>query len=394
MLLVSLVAAVPANAAAVPPFPPCADASVSPAFAADGDMACIGRSGGGSFGLYLSLDRGLSWPKRAATGVTGASSWPGTVVFSPDYASDHAVYWATSAGLFRSVDDGETFTNVDNLTAYGIGQRRPSLFSSPLVPALGALSPRAVGVLAPGRTSPVSWLHQISGERPVSGAPAPTVDFAVTPAGTGLAVGFDWVSATDQARGKQLSLWGCDASWNCSRSLARFAAPGRNGQEFLAGAWLSPAFTSDRTAVFLTTSVKARVGAWRSTDGGATVTRWASLQRVLDGLAGFRQAPQMSLTISGDGRSMWFRARIASVVEQIWASHDGGRTWTLRASGRIGSNGKVLGRTNLPWDPASFLASNPDIRLAGRNLLAAAMKGERYTLWCSSDDGRAWRSRC
>ena len=58
-------------------------------------------------GVFYSADRGMTWA-ATNTGLHGVSI--STVVMSPDYARDGTIYGGGASGVWRSVDDGESWT--------------------------------------------------------------------------------------------------------------------------------------------------------------------------------------------------------------------------------------------------------------------------------------------
>ena len=89
--------------------------AVSPSFASDRTLFAVRGNGG----VHRSTDGGDSWkrvtrglPRYQDTGECCGYYGVSDLAFSPSFADDNTVYLATWNGLFRSIDDGDSWRNV------------------------------------------------------------------------------------------------------------------------------------------------------------------------------------------------------------------------------------------------------------------------------------------
>lgn len=362
------------------------------------ELACIGKGAAGGV-LYRSGDGGRTWSVRSATGVVIGGPTVGAVAFSPAFASDHALFWATDQGLFRSTDDGSTFTNVDPFYS-GNPELGPRLVL--LQATLPSVVDRVGAIMAGGPEPMPSWLYQGVTEIPVGGTPVGDVDFAVTPAGGGFAIGSE---VAPGATGPTFSVWGCNAGWTCGTRLSTLAASSPSVITNFKRAVLSPNFDRDHTAVLFTGNSVGVTSAWRTTDGGRSIRPWPAVQKLIDAMPRARGGlTSIGFSFSVDSKTQWLRLRglhggglhEAGLVEALWVSHDSGRTWSPRGLGRqtVQGGGRVTTSGDLPWEPGSTNMTSADITLAAGGLLLTAVSNDAATTWCSRDDGRSWRKTC
>ncbi|MGQ0594346.1 MAG: WD40/YVTN/BNR-like repeat-containing protein [Gammaproteobacteria bacterium] len=82
--------------------------AVTPSFATDRTVFA-----GTDRGLYKSQDRGVTWAKAASTSTDVNGGYIETIAVSPDYRNDRTILLSLRGkGLYRSADDGTSFSKI------------------------------------------------------------------------------------------------------------------------------------------------------------------------------------------------------------------------------------------------------------------------------------------
>lgn len=415
---VAVSAAAAAAPAAVAPSPPeCAVADFSPAFAADRKGFCIAfdTSDGNlsNYRFFLTHDGGRSWERREGSGWTVTpDDLIGSVVVSPRYTEDGAVFVQTSAGLFVTTDDGGTFELLDGLSTPGPTGPNLSAYveTAPAVPPAQQDGERTVLALAAGGSS-----ARIDPpfRTPVAGSPLDDRRFLFpAPAGEAWAA-YAMALEVDNTQGTPRSrsvLFACDEAIVCAEALHAF--PWGQQFEIRGGIWFAPDFAAHQ-GVYVTTNGVGPDGAstlraWKSRDGGATFRRWRSVNRFLKPLEGIEGSePRVGLALhESRPRTIYMRLSYSPGVadsdnrpgppaERFFVSRNRGRTWTRLAYG-LGLHQKGRPGT-IPWDRdgGALVARNYVSLMADGTLFVMASElGGHSGLYCSTDGGRHWRPTC
>ncbi len=390
----------PASSAAVSPSP-CTELSLSPTFSTDGTAVCGGvvlDPGTGAAtapAVFVTTDKGHSWRKASANGIaiTRPDDYVGGVSLSPRYSVDHMIFVQLArAGLFVSVDRGETFTLVSPL---GLGQ------ITPYVATPGGLTDVARPLLLHADASGNDVSMQIDPSShavaPVPGTPGGDREFAVSPryATDGLAFAAAAVASADRTYSSP-AVFACAAGFACTDQ--RFLGPPRSTFERL---WVLPSTTPSGFVVAVVVLVGSTPKVWWSVDGGSTFQPWASVDAIVA-----RMAPHPAqIAVVADPsvpRRMYLRASWVSVNgdppdEQIFTSNDAGAHWSRVSYGtwigprHVGPMPAIEpgeGR----WIPGGFIAAGGNGRLF---LLAGGRHHPGYSgPYCSRDGGKTWNRFC
>jgi hypothetical protein len=381
---------------------PCTEIALSPAFSTDGTVVCAGivyaaaTQTATAAAVFVSTDKGHSWRKATAAGI--AISRPDDylrgVVLSPRYSSDHMVFVQFArAGLFASLDLGETFTLV---SALGLGRvtayvATPDVLAQVARPLL--LHADAAGNDVSMQVDPTS--HALA---PVPGTPGDDREFAVSPryATDNLAFAAGMVASAD---GTYLmpTVFACSAGFACTEQ--RFRGPARATFDRL---WMLPSAAPSGFVVVLRLLVGSTPKLWRSTDGGRTFQSWTSVNTIgatiasggsshLDVAADPTQPKRMYL------RASWSGNRNNLPNEQLYVSDDAGTHWRRVSYGSMVSLRHVgpipeMDPTTSRETPAGFVAAGG----GGRLFMLA---GDRYSPayvgpYCSRDGGKTWARFC
>lgn len=355
----------------------------------------------GPVNFFVSRDRGSTWTRQQAVGVTG-QSFPATseLALSPQFQVDRRVYWGTGAGLQVSSDDGNTFTTADPQASFARHAVLPLVMASPLFPAPappatvpdpGGLLRPDVGVLLPGGSQSSSQLFVAPVERPIAATTSFNYQFLVPPDGSPV-IAVAWENdSSAPASPRHLALYQCDRTFACPSRLSTFAFA-KTGTTFPELAWISPGYRNDRTMAFVTFDASRRRTFWRSTDGGKTVQPWSTINQIVRSIGDVDSLTYAFSASPNRPRAIYLRLANTS-REQIWMSSDGGSRWTRQAWGETQlTGGKVVG--TLPWEPGSASIGSQRISIQKDRLLTTATKADASTLWCSRDWGRTWRDHC
>jgi hypothetical protein len=292
-------------------------------FARGPTMFCAYTSRSGRTVLRRSDDHGAHWGAERVVAPAPAADVTGIVV-SPLYHDDTTVFVATTDGVFRSSDGGNTF---DVAVESGVNAR----FVTAYVDAgpAGALPHAALAWANPALLGAEVY-DSLTGSRSVPGAPTYNRWFLVPPdfAATRRAV----VVASDlgiDAAGRPAAQGGLYAY-----SCIDMACPAR-------GAFLGEGVSNNfgtlpgRSYVHVSDLVHPGV-VHRTDDGGATWKPWASLTPVLRQIVD--PAPHLTITASPDAPSRLFlyvaggdtvMRDARTPAFQLFRSDDGGETWRV-----------------------------------------------------------------
>src|SRR4051794_11044765 len=319
--------ALPAWSAAVSPNP-CSELALSPSFASDGTAVCAGVSVDRSTGaatattVFVTTDKGHSWRKASATGIaiSRPDDYVRGVVLSPQYTSDHMIFVQLArAGLFASVDRGESFTLVSPL---GLGRVTPYV-AIPSV--LGSLArPLLLHADAAGNDVSMQVDPTSRALAPVAGTPGADREFAVSPryATDGLAFAAAAVTSADGTY-RSPAVFACNAGFACTDQ--RFLGPARSTFDRLR---VLPSTTPSGFVVVVQVLVGATPRMWRSIDGGRTFHPWTSVNAIAAKFgSGFSQ-----LAVAADPgapnrmylRTSWISPHGSPPDDQVFVSTDAG----------------------------------------------------------------------
>jgi hypothetical protein len=398
--VMSSTVAVPAWSAAVTP-EPCSELALSPTFATDGTAVCAGVSVDRSTGVaiaatvFVTTDKGHSWRKASATGIAISRSddYVRGVVLSPRYSSDHMVFVQLArAGLFSSVDRGESFTLVSPL---GLGRVTPYV----AIPSVLGAAARPLLLHANAAGNDVSMQVDPASRAlaPVAGTPGADREFAVSPryATDGLAFAAAEVTSAD-GTSTSPAVYACNAGFACADQ--RFLGPARATFDRLR---VLPAATPSGFVVVVQALVGATPRMWRSVDGGRTFQPWKSVNAIV---ATFGSGPSQ-LAVAADPaapnrmylRTSWISPHGSPPDDQVFVSTDAGSRWTRVAYGTM---------VGLRHTGAIPPTSTGGYRDTAAGLLAAGGGGRLFMLtgdrgspeytgpYCSRDGGRSWARFC
>lgn len=403
------VAGMPGTSAAPAFDPVCTSFALSPTFATDRTAACtytVRTSSAYRLSFAMTVDGGRSWRPVAADGLTsrGTSLQSFVPTFSPRFAADRTILVGTDTGLHVSRDAGQTWTVVDPTVRSGSRTNPAPFVASPSVTVPGLdehLYAAFAGDVRTARIDVTLGLHQ-----PAAGTPGDTAVFVPYQSGSGpdqwrvVALGTVQQPPVDEAT-QQYTLYRCSLELSCVERLHTFP-PSDTAQ-----IWAAP------NGVLLVQLARyavdnAVIEMWRSTDHGATFTRWESVDAILaPSLAVSPTLPNIAIaTHPRFPRLMYLRVatsfRIGSrskvPQEQLWRSDDAGLTWRrigyqlhMAQPGRRGSlpfAGPALG----PDLVGVYLA--PDGRLFAVGSAVPKDGPSRMGLFCSLDGGRRWGTTC
>lgn len=398
------------------PAKPCSDLVISPAFSSDGTAFCshITRDGTGSatgVEMLHTSDGGRSWSQVAAIGLAVSPNQWGqrpNLMFSPFYEDDHALYASLGlTGLFRSTDDGETFSLVDPRGGSATSAT-VATFNTPLgeLPRR-VVFPQAIRGSTEGANQSVLIDAALGLRVPVQGTPAADHLFAVPPSfpdhGTPYAVAETGVGATHR-----FELYRCDELFDCSEHL--FALPHRMRFDRI---WFAPDFAVSGNIYISGFDFETNaLNIWWSKDAGTSFHRWRSAQDLLDRARGSRPRANQIFAISGVSgtKLLYLRVDYATYPEgrtpaaTLYRSNNGGRSWRRVAFARTFNEPPRPGRlphepTLDAWDgqvPGGHLvaASKRQLFLVGTEAGASGDPYHGTVASCSTDGGRNWRPLC
>lgn len=433
------------TARAATPAPPCERLAVSSNYAHDHTAFCFARLwnfsnagptwiDGNEVGtqVWMTYDGGRTWKPRSTFVTSDNQHGYGDDVVGVWYVASgdrQRLFVAADSGLYVSDDRGMTYHWLDSqavppYTGWGPWGFRPSH----LTPFVGTFAPVG-GVKLAGTMFGYAGGYQSAlvdtdheAHVPVAGAGIGTVAFLLPndfgTAGHALAVGAspvdgDLVSQLTTDTPPVEGLYDCPAALACARKLAVFPA-----NRAVDGVWLAPDFpashrlwASHRPAEF-----NASLGdlvVQESTDGGATLHTWASVDAILKP-ARAEHATYLDVDVIGAGGHTLYLAVVAGRSSsatgwppvpqfQLFRSTDDGRTWARRAYLFVEDGTSVLhtrgtlpfgfGRAQFGWGPpAPSFAAAADGTLLAHGSPMTHWYGS--TFWCSRDAGAHWQRAC
>ena len=389
--------------------PQCSQLSFSATFAHDGVALCAQSTDDPTTHkprskvlVYVTHDAGRSWAQAAAAGIVIQDSVLGHTYVSPDYAHDHALYVTTSTSLFRSTDDGATFTLADSLVGDDDSPNAGlTAYTDDNATGLPTLAGTPVGLRAefafagPNPQRPSAKLDYPL-HLPVVGAPGnrrfliPTTfdrdhqAFVVTE-NTG-------TSTADE----RVRLFGCDATLACATPLFAFPA----GLSFT-DSWIAPDFaTSHGLTIALSSVDHYHLSLWRSRDAGRTFTPWTSIDTRLAALSRLPHFSDVAVGLATDVSARRLYVHITYGVappfqaglpptEQLLVSTDNGAIW--KQVGYQRDDLQPGHRGTLPWTVSNDISAPAPHRL----FVVGQPRGQAYFApFCSTDNGRTWHRLC
>lgn len=406
-LTVALTVPVGAREAA-PITPDCSVLALSPGFDADGSGFCAGwvvvdvAAQRGEWRFYVTKDGGRAWARPAASGLAvPEQSRVDQIVVSPLYETDRTVFLHSTEGIWKTTDDGATFSLVNALANPGDGRLAP--YVEPVgIPVAQSGEPHTAFAYAnyemTAKIDPP--LHA-----PVAASPENETQFLL-PRDFPNGPGFVFTQSTGgDAIGPVVSAWSCNGQLVCAEELHAFPAGYTLGY-----AWLGPldeVYVELRPSPLLFDEPVPRM--WRSVDGGQTFEAWDSLDDVLEplheqdlfaarvGIASHPKFPgRLFAYVTADPERSAGSVPPAPPGEQIFRSDDGGDSWRRVAWG-LGFGQTGLPGT-LPWNAHKRPERHAFIELTGNGRLfvqALQFGGESYEgPFCSISWGRAWARTC
>lgn len=409
----------PASSRPAPASPErCELVAASPDYAKDRKLFCAGRIVQPETAtivtkFYVSTNGGKSWQQATAQGlVVDTRSFLGQLVVSPRYTQDRAVYLHTDEGIWRTIDDGATFTLVNALANPGEGRLAPYVEDAP---GLQDQGPHTAFAFADGpstaRIDPPLHL-------PIPASPDDEVRFLIPAGFPAQGEAFVFSSNSDPSAGgpERLVLYSCVPGFSCAVELFRFPEATRLGE-----AWLAPDYTTSKTIYVEVLSVDPADGGsgtptmWRSTDAGRTFSPWKSTNPLLKGVpSGGASQAHVGLAVDPTNpREIFLRVSFDPLqypdtleesprvvenppAEQVFFSRDRGQSWKRVA---YGFSYRQKGKSgNLPWNADSYMHPTHMFALPDGKLMTIARRfggGDSYEgPYCSVDDGRTWAKTC
>lgn len=389
----------------------CGSLVVSPQFTQDGTAVCVGwaadAAGVLEFVLWRTDDGGFSWRQAAARGLAIAdqSSFLPKLAFSPMYEEDGRIFigFYGGDGIWSSSDGGESFEVVD---PFGTSQMRPLVTATdaplPLIPQRRVMFAEAWTGSSDGTNNSALIDAETRLRTLVKGTPGRDKEFAISPTyesdGRAYAVGELGVGKTHH-----FELFACDAIFNCSEHL--FTLPDRLQFDRV---FFSSDFEESGTMFISTVSLDGgRTQIWRSDDAGESFEVWESVQKIFDDIQGLDKKGGLSMEFGVTGvpgtRILFVRIYYAGLyrdpatpLASLYRSTNGGKSWKLRAFGRLASDSRPAG-TMSPYGPPPRYVGAEGLIVApmkDRMFILSAEADRRSTIRCSVDGGRTWQFLC
>ena len=334
---------IPGNGAPTPDSATFTSFTASPNYRQDHEVYASGSSHADSCAvscpaLFHSTDGGASWKRLRGFGFEG-----GLVMLPPSYPADSRIFVGGPNALKVSSDNGRTFTPLT--PAGGFTAMSPAFSAGDSQILVGAI---------PG------WIYHDDTKA--------VTPFDSVPESASTALSFAYAPA--YPRDHRIVVGGTDSSSNQNSIVSACDVSNCTAPATLAGSTGTPAVMTSRS--FSTTGLAF---AWsvdrlyRSTNGGGSFS-------------------QVSLPVPGEVRGLvedahgtlylaLLHADTESTTGGLFASYNGGSTWTRLGSGTMLDNGVF-----------SVIA------LPSGNLLASPYAARGGGLQCSSDGGRTWSPRC
>lgn len=342
--------------------------------------------------MFRTTDRAHSWQQVSASGLPDAG--PRQVVFSPRYSSDKTII-VVASGVYVTTNGGDAFTPLDTVD---LGPHlTPFTWVGPVGSAV-PLEPRAAFAASLGPEDLSAVLDPTLGLRdPVAGAPDRDQVFVVSPNYATDGTAFLLTNGgTGSGSTLYSSLYSCDATFTCAMKLHDFPMGYQSGR-----AWFAPDFAKSKTffvSVAPVTNASGQEQVFQTHDGGKTFTAWNSVQTILAG-AKVRSAFDIASGPAGS-RTLWLRVQSPTdaanpPLERLFRSTDNGTTWRPMGYGRgccqHGPRGNIPADQALPaTGPLSGMLL---VSPAGRMLMLGRTNGANI-VYCSSDSGRTWHRVC
>lgn len=397
-----LAAVVAPGAGAAQAVAECDDLVVSPTYRTDGTLFCYRDFP--ELLIWSTTDRGKTWQVASPAGLEGnGKNWIIRLLPSPTYSQDHALFIVTSRALYVSTDRGATVLPLDVAagTTYSISNyatlRRVAPVQ-PLVPWAGVLFAQTYQAGPPTLLLPPQ-------RTPAAGAPG-SLDIVLAPpaetegpfADRVLGLG-DLVPEFATTKEPRPTFWACNAVLACPTRLSSMTEG-----HLVYWARLSTDFARTGVVHVVTITERGTYQPWISRDGGATVERLPSAERLLVD-PGALQGVAPDFRIVSDPRRpnrlylrmhRW-RDTEARAYEEMYRSEDGGRSWK-----RIGFSHVDTSHYASPpgWPGASpfgaisGMGESMEVLPDGRILVVGADAQGRYRVHCSMDDARTWAPFC
>jgi len=365
--------------------------------------------------VYVSRDGGHLWtpmrgaglpplpavdapPPNSGSGyVENEGTTPVQVVYSAGYATNHAVYLATSGslgGIYKSTDEGDTWTlenTTSDISPAFVGYADPR-------PTPGNLDLTRYPIAAADRVDPVRIDGPVT-TREKGADPAYSRFFAYAPRPFHGIYLLDAAEVWDAAANPPFStdvatLRSCTLDLDCSTVLHRFPTGSAFAALVLAGDF-------DRTGMVLvdeiSTAPNQRSLGWLvSTDGGRSFRPWAFATRASHDVSS-RGGENADIAVTTNPHRPGLL--VASVVydvhdamrQRMYVSRDDGRRWTLASDAPLSSSYEWVRRSLvLGADGRLFeLAAVPQRAWPQQDAF-----NPKRALWCSADTGHTWSTTC
>jgi hypothetical protein len=401
----ALVTAGPVHAAPAQPSN-CVFLAVSDRFATDGTAYCAGLvPRATTLDLWSTHDHARSWTRRPANGLplTQTSAlWQ--VLVSPEYPTDHALYVGlANGGLYRSVDDGGTFTPAVPFTGhYTLVSATAGLLAGVPLPATPpGVAHSVVYSAAPGLAEGSNHDYVVDPEvvsvRPVPGSPQSDVAFVVPPdAGT---TGLTWVVArTGNGTDTAYTIYECTAAATCATARARIGV--RRGEAFEA-LWFAADYARSHAVFLLTLDAARAPRLYRSADGARTFAPVGVVNAAIAAVAR-SSYPNVGVAPGPPG------SRTVFVRVEGWSDQQTLRAWLYRSDDdgvhwRVASWGRVRGFSVAGSLPVGYVSSpyvgvphvDGLLRYTGDGrLLMSGGSPSGIVAYCSKDGGVHWTAGC
>lgn len=322
------------------------------------------------------------WAEAKAANLVVADV-PAPPQVSPRWAHDRTLYWSTSAGLFASVDLGESFRLVSPLVTGSEHPVRRML----LTDAGGTVRATVAGY----DPHDIGWSDSGGVTTPVTGSPDDDLVAVPSPDGVGMLAWDVVTTAPHRVVGYE-----CTVLLFCAAPWFSLPVPTDGWAQQLAGVWRPRAATTTEPTYLAVREGRdfARVTLWRVVRGGAVRLPGAGalVERLTDG----RNAPLVTVAFSGTAvvlRVVSWADRAGSAHDRLYVSTDRGASWRALAGGATDTRGRVTGTS--AWRPGAVsLSFVPAVEVRDDVWLVNVSDGTRYTLRCSRDRGRRWRASC
>jgi hypothetical protein len=366
-----------------------------------------------AYAVYATHDLGHTWgPVPAAGLIPDDFSTLGGVAFSPAFATDHTIFLQTvtadGGGVFASTDLGASWASVDSTVADQLDDLEALAPTG--VAGTPATLPTAVSVARPSTGDEVA---RTVGPLHASAAGSPDDDVDYVPAANVMLARTSTAATETDATHEHATLYGCDAQLTCTTVLHAWPRG-----ELPERAWSAPDYARSHELVVLTRGLDPyrTLHAWVSHDGGAHVTAWTSLNRLLADHAR-RDGGGVQASVAwraGSPRSRYVRIASqtghysAGPYDAIYRSTDSGATWrrlAARHCALVAETVKCAGEE--PWEEATGYAARhladlsvlPDGRLVvvgvGMDIAPVTnLVSFYFGTFCSVDDGKHWAKDC